>query len=53
MDCLGTLGHDLYNKLCFGVYDAENGHGIGFHKVELKFGEWAAHGQPTALFCDC
>ena len=53
MDCLGTLGHDLYNILCFGVYEAGNGHGIGFHKVELKFGEWAAHGQPTALFWDC
>ena len=47
MDCLGTLGHDLFNKLYFSVYEARNGHGIGFHKVELKFGEWAAHGQPT------
>ena len=53
MDCLGTLGHDLYNKLYFGVYEAGNGHGIRFHKVELKFGEWVAHGQPTALFWDC
>ena len=32
MDCLGTLGHDLYNELCFGVYETENGHGIRFHR---------------------
>ena len=50
MDCLGTLGHDLYNKLCFGVYGAGNGHGIRFHKVEPMCVEWAAQGQPTALF---
>ena len=47
MDCLGTLGHDLYNKLCFGVYEAENGYGIWFCIVEPMLDEWAAHGQPT------
>ena len=25
----------------FGVYEAENGHGIGLHKVEPMCGEWA------------
>ena len=49
-DCYGWLCHNLYNKLCFGVYEAGNGHGIRFHKVEPMFGEWAAHGQPIALF---
>ena len=39
----------LLNKLCFGVYKAENGHGIGFHKVEPTFGEWAAHGTVLRL----
>ena len=43
MDCLGALGHSLYNKLCFGVHEAENDHGI-------MCVEWAAHGQPTVLF---
>ena len=33
MDCLGALGHNLYNKLCFGVHEAGNGHGIRFHFV--------------------
>ena len=47
MDCLGTLGHDLYNKLCFGVYEAGNGHGFRVRKVESMLDEWAAHGQPT------
>ena len=32
----------------FGVYEAGNGHGFWFHKVEPMLGEWAAHGQPTA-----
>ena len=41
MGFLGTLGHDLCNKLCFGMYEAGNGQGIGFHKVESMFGEWA------------
>ena len=50
MDCLGALCHNLFNKLCFDVYEAGNGHGIRFHKVEPMFGEWAAHGQPTVLF---
>ena len=47
MDCLGTLGHDLYNKLCFDVYEVGNGYGIWFRKVEPMLDEWAAHGQPT------
>ena len=50
MDCLGALGHNLYNKLCFGVQEAGNDHGIQFHKVEPMCVEWAAHGQPTVLF---
>ena len=50
MDCLGALGHNLCNKLCFGVHEAGNGHGIWFHKVEPMCVEWAAHGQPTVLF---
>ena len=50
MDCLGALGHNLYNKLCFGVHEAWNGHGIRFHKVEPMCVEWAAHGHPTVLF---
>ena len=53
MDCLGTLGHNLYNKLGFDVYGVGNGYGIQFHKVEPICGEWAAHGQPTVLFRDC
>ena len=32
------------------MYEAENGHGIGFHKVDSMFGEWAFHGQHTVLF---
>ena len=47
-DCLGGLCHNLFNKLCLGVYEARNGHGFRFHKVEPMLGEWAAHGQPTA-----
>ena len=35
------------------MYEAGNGHGIRFHKVEQMCGEWAAHGQPTILFWDC
>ena len=50
MDYLGALGHKLYNKLCFGVCEAGNGHGIRFHKVEPTCIEWAAHGQPNVLF---
>ena len=48
MDCLGNLCDNLCIKLCFGVYEAGNGHGFWFHKVEPIFDEWAAHGQPTA-----
>ena len=36
MDCLGTLGHDLYNKLCFSVYEAGNGHGIGLNGPKMS-----------------
>ena len=53
MDCLGALGHNLYNKLCFRVHEARNGHGIRVHKVEPRLGEWAAHGLPTVMFWDC
>ena len=49
-DCLGILGDDLCIKLCFGVYEAENDHGIRFFKVEPMCVEWAAHGQPTVMF---
>ena len=31
-----------------GVYEAENGHGFRFHKVEPMLGERVAHGQPIA-----
>ena len=30
------------------MYEAENGHGFWFHKVEPMLDEWVAHGQPTA-----
>ena len=49
-DCLGILGDDLCIKLCFDVYEAGNGHGFRVLKVEPRFDEWAAHGQPTAGF---
>ena len=52
-NCLGSLWCNLCNKLCFGVYEAGNGHGIRFHKVEPMFAEWVAHGQPTVLFWAC
>ena len=52
-DCLGSLWCNSCNKLCFDAYKAGNGHGIQFQKVEPMFGEWAAHGQPTALFWYC
>ena len=29
------------------MYEARNGHGNRFQKVEQMFDEWAAHGQPT------
>ena len=50
MDCLACLHCDLCIKLCFGVYETGNGHGILFYKVELMCVEWAAHGQPTVMF---
>ena len=54
---IGTVsggGVIIYTINCvFFVYEAENGHGIRFHKVEPMFGEWATHEQPTALFWDC
>ena len=49
-NCLGNLCDNLCIKLCFGEHEAGNGHGLPFHKVEPMFDEWAAHGQPTALF---
>ena len=30
MDCLGNLCDNLCIKLCFGVYEAGNGHGFLF-----------------------
>ena len=45
--------HNLYNKLCVGVYEAGNDHGNRFQKAEQIFDEWAAHGQPTVMFWDC
>ena len=53
MDCLGNLYDKLRIKLCFDVYEARNGHGFWFHKVEPMFEEWVAHGHPTAGFWDC
>ena len=44
VDCFGWLCDNLCNKLCFGVYEAGNGHGFRFHKVEPMFDEWVAHG---------
>ena len=41
MDCLGCLCCDLCIKSCFGVYEAENGHGFRVHKVEPMLGEWS------------
>ena len=35
-------------QIVFGVYEARNGHGFWFHKVELMLGERTTHGQPTA-----
>ena len=35
-------------QIVFGVYEAGNGHGFLFHKVEPMLGEMVAHGQPTA-----
>ena len=29
------------------MYEARNGHGNRFQKVEQMFDEWAAHGKPT------
>ena len=29
------------------MYEAGNGHGNRFQKVEQMFDEWATHGQPT------
>ena len=50
MDCLGALGQNLYNKLCYGVHEVGNDHEIWFHNVEPMCVEWAAQGQPTVLF---
>ena len=35
-------------QIVFGVYEARNGHGFRFHKVERMLGERAAHGQLIA-----
>ena len=40
VDCLGTLSHNLHNKLCFDVYEPGNGHGFWVHKVEPMLGDW-------------
>ena len=42
-DCFGCLFHNLCYKLCVDVYEARNGHGNRFQKVEQMFDEWAAH----------
>ena len=49
MDCFGCLFHTLCNRLCVGVYEAENGHGNRFQKVE----QMLMSGLPTEspLFC--
>ena len=47
---MGNLCDNLCIKLCFGVYEAGNGHGFRFHKVESMVDEWAADRQPTARF---
>ena len=43
-DCLGRF----FIKLCFGVYEAGNGHGFWFHKVEPMLGEWLPTDSPLA-----
>ena len=53
VDFLGALDHNLFNKLCFRVHEAGNGHGIRVLKVELILDEWAVRGQPTVLFWYC
>ena len=40
VDCLGTLSHNLHNKLCCDVHEAGNGHGFRVHKVEPTLREW-------------
>ena len=47
MDCYGFMCDDLLIKLCFGEYEAGNGQGNWFQKVESRLDVWAAHGQPT------
>ena len=39
VDCLGTLSHNLHNKLCCDVHEAGNGHGFQVHKVESMLRE--------------
>ena len=46
--CFGCLCCNLCNKSCFDVYKAGNGHGNRFQKMEQRYDEWAAHGQPTS-----
>ena len=45
-DCLGGFCDNLCNKLWFGCYWGENGHGFRFHKLEPMLGERASHRQP-------
>ena len=52
-DCYGSFCDNLFNKLCFGVYETSNGYEIRFQKVKLRLDKWAARGQPTAGFRDC
>ena len=40
VDCLGTLSHNLHNKLYCDVHEAENGHGFRVHKVEPMLRDW-------------
>ena len=50
---LGALYHNLFNKLCFGVYKIGNEQEIRFQKVEPRLDMWAARGQPTVGFRNC
>ena len=39
VDCLGTLSHNLHNKLCCNVHEARNGDRFRVHKMELMLRE--------------
>ena len=47
VDCLGALDDNLFHKLCCGVHEAGNGHGIQVHKVEPIVDRWAVRGHAT------